>query len=180
MRLFFVLFLPLPLETRSRYTIPSFLFSFLLSVPPRSINQRNRQRARARERERLPEKEIKNERKEGLYMEEGHSSVDRRRGTKMVDRCIVDMKWTARDCTVCLPIKNRAGYYARAFSRVQTSAKTKGAEGVCMRCTYALSRWSKAMDRRAAKLLKRLPGQIASGPGRTWHTLPAVNYHGNC
>lgn len=73
-------------------------------------------------------------------MEEGHSSVDRRRGTKMVDRCIVDMKWTARDCTVCLPIKNRAGYYARAFSRVQMSAKTKGAEGVCMQCTYALSR----------------------------------------
>lgn len=62
-------------------------------------------------------------------MEEGHHRTRYQNGGQ------VDIELPARDQTVCLPVKNRDGYYHACFFTRTSGCKTEG-KGVCMQGTY--------------------------------------------
>lgn len=83
-------------------------------------------------------------------------------GTKMVDRCMVeegsvDIELAARDQTVCLPVKNRDGYYHACFFTRASGCKTEG-NGVCMQGTYVRTVYREDPRRWIAALLNCLNG----------------------
>lgn len=83
-------------------------------------------------------------------------------GIKMVDRCMVeegsvDIELAARDQTVCLPVKNRDGYYHACFFTRASGCKTEG-NGVCMQGTYVRTVYREDPRRWIAALLNCLNG----------------------
>lgn len=77
-------------------------------------------------------------------------------GIKMVDRWTLSCQHATKPSVY--PLKIAMAITTRAFSRVQAAVRRRGKACACKVRTYVrLSRRSKAMDRRAAKLFKRLP-----------------------